>query len=72
MPREPIQPNDSAFPLAEGDNNYYSWGMNMREWYAGLALQGLLAQAGFADDSTPADAAIMAKRYALLAELAKP
>ena len=33
--------NDAAFPVMHG--NFYTAGLTKREWFAGMALQGILA-----------------------------
>lgn len=37
------EPDESAFPLAVGENNLHAWGMSIREAFAAMALQGLLS-----------------------------
>lgn len=36
-------PNSPAFPYSDGHEIADEAGMTMREWYAGLAMQGMLA-----------------------------
>ena len=64
--------DESAFPFEGGNNNGIqpSSGLTKREYFAGLAMQGILAYGGYA---TPHDMASDAVMYAdaLLAELEK-
>jgi len=39
------QPNDSAFPVQIMEGINYAHGLSIREYYAGMAMQGLLANA---------------------------
>ncbi len=36
-------PDDSAFPKPADDESAYQWGLDKREFFAAIALQGLLA-----------------------------
>jgi hypothetical protein len=58
-----------AFPTNESSELNLTPGMTLREYYAGLAMQGLLMR----DSFRPADAARMAVAHAdaLIAELAQ-
>ncbi len=38
-----LDEKDYAFAIQETDVHYGQWGLTKREYYAGLALQGLLA-----------------------------
>jgi hypothetical protein len=40
-----IYPHDMAFPVpqSEAPNNSYQWGLTKREYFAAMALQGLLS-----------------------------
>jgi hypothetical protein len=64
-----------AFPLAMSANNKPHDGMTLRQWYAGLAMQGLLAATAGdpAKEYTPEGCASAARRYAdaLLLEISK-
>jgi hypothetical protein len=65
-------PNHSAFPLAcnYGAGDEVTYGLNKREYFAAMAMQGLLADG--AVDMAPALASLSVKYAdALLAELAK-
>ncbi len=62
----------SAFPEVPGDFNGYEGrpGMTLRDWFAGMAMQGLIANRGSSYwKDTPANAYAMAD--ALLAERQK-
>ena len=67
-----------AFPtLTSGSHSSGTWlpdmtdGMSLRDWFAGMALQGMLAQGG---EASPTDYAMAAFRMAdaMLAERNKP
>ncbi len=51
-----------AFPLSAGDE--YQRGMTLRDWFAGQALQGMLANPGTRDDITSVELADLAYLYA--------
>ncbi len=38
-----MKTNDAAFPCPETQDNVYQSGMTLREWFAGLAMQGLMS-----------------------------
>lgn len=44
----------AAFPLLSSSSHRRNEGMSLRDWFAGMAMQGLLAQGKYV--STPADA----------------
>jgi len=43
MEREMINTGGEAFPLMETDSYYRQFGMTLRDWLAGQALNGLLS-----------------------------
>ena len=54
-------PDDVVFPAADpGCLQLGDLGLSNREWFAGLALQGLLANGGYDYETLPADAARIA------------
>jgi hypothetical protein len=63
--------SDPAFPVGSGNTGYLgSVGLTKREWFAGMAMQGLLANpSAFADRNIVEQSRGLAD--ALLAELAK-
>lgn len=68
----PKSGSDCAFPVIGEDVRY--WGLTKREYLAGLAMQGLLANPSVHNSNlTPEGTAIESLQYtdALLAELAK-
>lgn len=67
-----IFPHDMAFPVpqSEAPNNSYQWGLTKREYFAGLALQALLANGQCENRHTRARAAVE-HAEALIAELNK-
>jgi hypothetical protein len=44
-----IDDGGSAFPFSTIDN-FTAYGMSLRDWFAGMALQGLCAQSIYAGD----------------------
>ena len=36
--------DESAFPVPIGNTDERQWGMSLRDWFAGMAIQGLLAR----------------------------
>jgi hypothetical protein len=41
-----VEDGGSAFPVPEGSENHVEFGMSLRDWFAGQALIGLVANAG--------------------------
>lgn len=72
------QPKDSdwAFPVINPDNTYAQLGLTKREYFAGLAMQGILSNSSHWDDSLKnlqwASKTSVKFADALLKELEKP
>lgn len=60
----------AAFPIADGNYRHVG-GMTLRQYYAGLAMQGLLAQTPKADSARVFAMQAVIAADALLAELKK-
>lgn len=74
MPKHTLR-NDSPFPF-QFQEGHFAEGMTMREWYAGMAMQGALASMKDPDETCFTSAATLAEHAfgyadAMLAEAAK-
>lgn len=54
-----------AFACADGDTNYPQTGMSLRQWYAGRALTGLIADTHHELDSIAACKVVATAAFAL-------
>ena len=54
--RDPIDNGGNAFPLFDAKQNYTEWGMSLRDWFAGQALSGIMANSIVGDHHRPANA----------------
>ena len=61
-----INDGGSAFPLATGSCNNHEQGMSLRDWFAGMALQGMMGNGSIVD--TFSAHAIIAKESYFLAD----
>ena len=66
MENNKIYDGGSAFPLATGPCNNHAQGMSLRDWFAGMALQGIMGNRSLVDTFSVHEA--MAKKSYFLAD----
>lgn len=57
-----VDDGGQAFPISEGPSTYAVYGMTLRDWFAGQALTGMLANTG--SDGTIGEYVVDAYSYA--------